>query len=62
MWTNKKPKASGFYWHRDISGDIRVVMRDSDGRFWCSKCVNQREVPLDDIDGQFWDSLIFPLL
>jgi hypothetical protein len=62
MWTKERPKASGFYWHQDVFGDIQVVMRDRDGQLWSSALDDQSEVPLTDEGGEYWDAPISPLL
>ena len=62
MWTHERPKASGFYWHQDIFGDVEIVMRDRGGQLWSSAIGDQSEVLLADERGEYWDAPTSPLL
>jgi hypothetical protein len=61
MWTTKKPNTPGFYWHQDLSGDIQIVMHDSEGQLWCSRLDDMSEVLLLEQSGAYWHTPIWPL-
>jgi hypothetical protein len=61
MWKTEKPNTPGFYWHRDLSGDIQIVMRDREGLLWCSKLDAMSEVFLVEENGAYWPTPIWPL-
>jgi hypothetical protein len=61
MWTSQKPRAPGFYWHRDLSGDIEIVMRDQQGQLWSSKLDDESEVLPASQCGWYWHTPIWPL-